>query len=58
MANPTDLEIIGLKGRAALLRAGARGLNIPDAEDAVPSKQEMQQKDREMSEQAVQPEAV
>ena len=41
--NPTDLQIIGIEGRAALLREIARGLDIP-VEDVVPSKDELQKR--------------
>ncbi|MDN5937706.1 MAG: hypothetical protein L0H83_03505, partial [Salinisphaera sp.] len=39
-ANPLDYEIMGRKGRAALLREAARSLDIP-VDDIVPSEEEM-----------------
>ncbi len=42
-ANPFDLEVIGMEGRAAILREVAKGLQMPD-EDIVPSREKMQMK--------------
>jgi hypothetical protein len=39
-ANPIDIEIIGLDGRAALLREVAKGLQMP-VDDIVPSREKM-----------------
>lgn len=38
--NPTDLQIMGLPGRATILRENAKSLKLPD--DVIPSKQEME----------------
>lgn len=40
-ANPVDLEIIGVDGRAAILREIAKGLQMP-ADDIVPSRERME----------------
>jgi len=41
--NPTDLQIIGIEGRATLLREIAKGLDIP-VEEIVPTPQELQRR--------------
>ncbi|HET6496059.1 MAG TPA: hypothetical protein VFH61_11935, partial [Thermoleophilia bacterium] len=41
--NPTDLQIVGIQGRAALLREVAKGLDIP-VEDVVPDAEELQRR--------------
>lgn len=45
--NPTDLEIMGSKGRATILRETVKSLKMP-TEDIIPSKQEMEQRDQVM----------
>jgi hypothetical protein len=42
--NPIDMQIIGLKGRAALLRETASAMELP-VDDIVPSEEEMEQKE-------------
>lgn len=42
-ANPQDRMIIGEKGRAALLRAAAKGINIP-VDDVVPTNDELERR--------------
>ncbi|UJS26263.1 portal protein [Thiothrix winogradskyi] len=42
-ANPVDLEIIGVEGRAELLREMVKGMDMPQ-DRIVPSRQEMQQR--------------
>jgi len=43
--NPTDIEIVGKKGRAAVLRESAKGLKMP-TQDIVPSKREMEEREQ------------
>lgn len=50
-ANPIDQEIIGLKGRATLLRQEAQDMNIP-AGDVVPSEEEIEAKEVALKAQA------
>lgn len=50
-ANPTDLQIIGLEGRAEVLRAIAADLDMPQAE-IVPDKQKLMAKVQQMQMQA------
>lgn len=40
-ANPIDIEIIGLEGRAALLREVAKGLQMP-TDEVIPSREKLQ----------------
>ena len=40
-ANPTDFEIMGVNGRAALLRELVKGLDMPD-EDVIPDDEQLQ----------------
>lgn len=42
--NPTDLAIMGLRGRATVLREAAKNLKLPDGE-VVPSKKDMQKQE-------------
>jgi hypothetical protein len=51
-ANPADMQIVGIPGRAAVLREVAKGLNMP-VDDIIPSKEklEMMQKEAEMQKQ-------
>ena len=44
-ANPIDAEIVGVKGRAAILREVARGLSMP-VEDVVPSEEDLEIQDK------------
>jgi hypothetical protein len=46
-ANPIDMQIIGVKGRAALLREAARSLDM-DPDDIVPGELELEAKERTM----------
>jgi hypothetical protein len=41
-ANPVDSQIVGIPGRAAILREVAKGLNMP-VDDIVPSKEKLEQ---------------
>lgn len=42
-ANPTDMAIIGMRGRATILRAVAQGLDLPE-DKVVPSDEELMQR--------------
>ena len=44
-ANPIDAEIVGIKGRAAILREVARGLSMP-IDDVVPSEEDLEIRDK------------
>jgi hypothetical protein len=46
-ANPIDMQIIGVKGRAALLREAARSLDM-DPDEIVPGELELEAKERQM----------
>ena len=54
-SNPMDSQIVGIPGRAAILREVAKGLNMP-IDDIIPSKEklEMMQKEQEAQQQAQQ----
>jgi hypothetical protein len=41
-ANPMDSQIVGIPGRAAILREVAKGLNMP-VDDIIPSKEKLEQ---------------
>jgi hypothetical protein len=41
-ANPSDMQIVGIPGRAAILREVAKGLNMP-VDDIIPSKEKLDQ---------------
>jgi hypothetical protein len=45
-ANPEDRKIMGIKGRAALLRAGAKGLDVP-VESIIPEDVELEERQKE-----------
>jgi len=46
-ANPIDMQILGFKGRAAVLRESARGLDM-DVDKVVPSQEMLTQKEKQM----------
>lgn len=50
--NPTDMQIIGINGRAALLRERAKGLKMP-TEEIVPSEKELMQRQKIAEESAM-----
>lgn len=58
-ANPIDQQIVGIPGRAAILREVAKGLNMPE-EEIVPSKEKlkMMQQDEERQKEAQQQQAA
>jgi hypothetical protein len=45
-ANPVDLEIVGIEGRAELLREMVKGLDMPP-DRIVPSRQELARREQE-----------
>ena len=45
-ANPADMQIVGIPGRAAILREVAKGLNMP-VDDIIPSKEKLEQMQEE-----------
>lgn len=45
-ANPMDSQIVGIPGRAAILREVAKGLNMP-VDDIIPSKEKLEEMQRE-----------
>lgn len=53
-ANPYDMQIIGLKGRAAVLRAVAKGLELPEAK-IVPTDEELTYQEQAMAAMGQQP---
>lgn len=52
-ANPIDMEIIGIKGRAALLREVASAMELP-VDDVVPSEEELEERQQAAAQQAQQ----
>jgi hypothetical protein len=45
-ANPMDSQIVGIPGRASILREVAKGLNMP-VDDIIPSKEKLEEMQRE-----------
>lgn len=56
-ANDYDMEIIGLDGRAAILREVAKGLQMPE-DEIIPSREKQQYKDRRAQQQIAGPAGV
>ena len=50
-ANPIDIQIMGVEGRAAILREVAKGLQMPE-EDVVPSREKMSYEEQVRAQQA------
>jgi len=55
-ANPMDSQIVGIPGRAAILREVAKGLSMP-VDDIIPSKEKLEQMQKEQEAQQAQAQA-
>ena len=55
--NPLDMQIIGLSGRARMLREWFRAMDIPGTDEIIPSDEELQQKEQQQAQQP-DPEAI